>query len=140
MEIDELEEGQKIVFNDRKQPLKVESVENGEAKVSGPGGGEYVLYSDEGTDLVAKKGNKKYSSYLENLRKVGKWEETEKGWKHSRTGAEVKIVEEGPTWKIRSERFDFEQPRYGFTDRTEAVEKAEQIINKYPEGKMHEES
>jgi len=141
MEIKELEEGHKVLFNDRKQPLEVVEKREDEAEVEGPGGAVYILYQDEGTDLVANKGKKRYSSYLEDLRKVGEWKENEDGWIHSKTGAEIKVAEEEPVWKVKVKKSDIsvDQPKYGFTDKENAFEKAEQVVRKHPEGKTDEE-
>ncbi|EHK01415.1 hypothetical protein HRED_08466, partial [Candidatus Haloredivivus sp. G17] len=56
-----------------KAPLTVEQVKEEEMEVSGPSGGEYEIYYDGDTRLVAKPGNRKYSSYCKDLRKVGEW-------------------------------------------------------------------
>lgn len=136
MEPKELEKGDRVLFNDRKRPLKVTSP-GGEAEVEGPGGGDYVLYEEDGTMLVAKKGNKRYSSYLEDLRKVGEWEKKgENLWRHSKTGSEVELSEEDGFWRLESDvEHNIEVPGMGYMERKPAEEDAQKIMDRNPEGK-----
>ncbi|MFO7793641.1 MAG: hypothetical protein R6V35_01560, partial [Candidatus Nanohaloarchaea archaeon] len=87
MKFEKFEEGDKILFSDRKTPLTVEEVKEEEMKVTGPSGGEYEIYYDGNTQLVAKPGNRKYSSYCKDLRKVGEWVRKDNEWIHSKTEA-----------------------------------------------------
>lgn len=139
-EIGDFKEGDRVLFNDRKQPLQVVS-DGEELDVQGPSGGEYVIYeADSGDLLVSKKGNKRYSSYVENLRKVGEWKEDDDlEWNHSGTNAQISVEQlETGNWKIIRENFHVEvdQPKYGFLEKEAAVEEAEKLIRKHPEGKV----
>lgn len=141
-EIEDLEKGDKILFNDRKKPLEVvEKIEKKEAKVEGPGGATYILYKDGKTDLFASEGNRKYSSYLEDLRKIGQWNtHGREEWVHSKTGAKIIIEDNNGLWQVTTEGFSpsMESPLYGFTTEQVAVEHVQKIIEKHPEGKTHE--
>ena len=144
-EIEELEEDELILFNDRKKPLKVlkitETDDGVEAEVEGPGGAVYVLYRNEGSELVASKGNRKYSSYLKELRKIGAWETQGRGkWKHSKTKAEIRVEDNDGLWQVETEGFEpsMQSPLYGFTSEQVATEHVQKIIEKHPEGKTHE--
>ena len=146
-EINDLEKGEKILFNDRKKPLEVieinETEEGIEAEVQGPGGAIYVLYKDGDTDLVASKGNRKYSSYLKDLRKIGEWENRGRGkWEHSKTGAKITVEDNDGLWQVETEGFNpsIQPPLYGFTTEQVALEHVEKIIGKHPEGKGNEKS
>lgn len=136
---EELEEDDRILFNDRKMPLEVSEVEDERAVVQGPGGGEYEIYRDGETLLWSKKGNRRYSSYCNDLRKVGEWEREDDVWKHSKTGKAL-VIEKNEIgyWTIKSEDFeltkDIELPMYGYNDRDEAVKEVEKFIEKHPEG------
>lgn len=137
-ELAEIEEEDKILFNDRKQPLKVSKVEEDRILVEGPSGGEYEIYEDEGTLLWSKEGNRRYSSYCNNLRTVGSWERKEDRWKHS-SGTKI-ILEKNDIgyWKIVSEGIDIEEeldlPKYGYSDKEKAEKDIEKVVRKYPEG------
>jgi hypothetical protein len=136
VEIEELSKGDRVLFNDRKRPLEVAEVEDGEAVVEGPGGGRYVLYTDEETALVSKEGNRRYSSYLKDLREVGEWNhESENLWKHSNTGAEIRLVENNGIWRLESDiDHNIETPGMGYMQRESAVEDVQKIVKKNPEG------
>jgi hypothetical protein len=135
MNLEDLEEGDRVLFNDRAQPLEVEEVGDDAVIVAGPKGGEYELYEDDGTLLVCKKGNRRYSSYCRELRKVGKWEREGDKWRHSISGAEVRLEEdENGYWRVKSERFEPDNPRYGFSAKEFAVEEAESVIEDNPDG------
>lgn len=138
-----LEEGDHVLYNDKKAPLIVASIGDNEIVVRGPHGGEYMLYPAEDNPsllLVSKPGNKQYASKVENLRIVGKWEQVEEGvWRHSITDAKVAVTEnELGYWTINVDGFDGELPdlpKYGFSEREIAVEEAEKFIEKHPAGK-----
>jgi len=136
MNPENLEEEDKVLFNDRKTPLTV--VETGEeVLVEGPQGAMYTIYTENNSLLVCTEGKKRYSSYCKDLRKVGEWEETEKGWRHSKTDAQVELVEtENGFWKVEAEGVEAEidNPLYGFTRREFALEEAEKLVNSNPEG------
>jgi hypothetical protein len=137
---EELEKGDRILFKDRSTPLTVkEKIEDG-VLVDGPQGGEYELYTNEGADLVAKKGKRRYSSYAEDIRKVGKWvKKDDNRWKHSKTGAEIRLEENSAGFlKVKTdgiEKADIDPPKYGYLDRECAEEDVEKLIKKHPEGR-----
>lgn len=137
MKFEKFEEGDKILFNDRKKPLTVEAIEDGEMEIKGPAGGEYEIYYDGDTRLVAKPGNRKYSSYCKDLRKVGEWVREEDEWIHSKTEASIKVVKkENGFWTLESEKFedDLDLPKYGYSDKEYAVEDVEKFVENNPEG------
>jgi len=135
-----LEEGEKILFNDRKTPLTVKNVQENEIEVAGPQGGKYILYREEDAKhpLTAKPGNKKYSSYAKNLRKVGKWQKTgEKTWQHTKTKAEMTVKKNQVgfyTIETRNLDQEIDLPKYGFSDLENALEETHKIIKDNPEG------
>lgn len=136
MKPENLEEGEKVLFSDRRTPLEV--VETGEeAVVQGPQGADYVIYTDNDALLVARKGNRRYASYCKNLRKVGEWTEEESIWKHSKTGVKIKIERnDNGFWTIKTEGIEsnMDIPMYGFTKKEFAREEAEKFVQKNPEG------
>lgn len=135
MNLEKFEEGDKVLFNERKTPLEVVDTLEEEIFVEGPNGGEYEIYLDEGTLLVCKKGNRRYSSYCEDLRKIGEWIREGDTWRHSKSGAEVSLSEnENGYWFVRSEKLEVDNPMYGFSSKEFAVEEAEKIVGKNPEG------
>lgn len=137
MDVEELEEGNRILFNERKLPLKV--IEAGkEAVVEGPQGGRYVIYRENEELLVSREGNKRYSSYCRDLRSVGHWEKRENVWRHSKTGAKIYLKElESGFWTIDTEGLQntLETPKYGYSDEESAQKDAEKMIKNNPEGK-----
>lgn len=137
-ELEELEEGEKILFNDRKQPLEVSKVEENRVLVEGPDGGEYEIYEDDGTLLWSKEGNRRYSSYCNDLRAVGTWERDNDLWEHSSgTSIELEKNEIG-YWTIKSDGIDIEEeldiPKYGYSDKEKAEKDLEKVVRKNPEG------
>ncbi|MFB6192630.1 MAG: hypothetical protein ABEK00_00075 [Candidatus Nanohaloarchaea archaeon] len=137
MDYSELEEGQRILFNDRKTPLTVEKVEDDRVLVEGPSGGKYEIYQEEDALLVCKPGSRRYSSYCRDLRDVGEWVRDGDKWTHSKTGAEIELVKnENGFWTIRSEEFEDELdlPKYGYSDKEFAEEDAEKFVEDNPEG------
>ncbi|MDY6770294.1 MAG: hypothetical protein SVU88_04955 [Candidatus Nanohaloarchaea archaeon] len=139
-DIEDIDEDDHVLFNDRKQPLAV--VEAGDEKllVEGPQGGEYVIYpapDDPGTLLVARPGNRQYASLVEDLRVVGHWEETgARTWRHTGTGATVQVVEtDTGHWTLAVDGIaPPDLPGYGFMEESGAVEAAERFIRRHPEG------
>lgn len=136
-----LEKDDKILFNSRKTPLTVEEVKENEKIVSGPKGGEYILYLTEEDDLlVSRKDNKRYSSYVEDLRKTGEWiKKDEKTWSHSKTNLEAKICSKPTGYYyilIDGKEDVIEQPKYGFNDLEVAKEELKSFIDNNPEGKI----
>ncbi|MDY6776860.1 MAG: hypothetical protein SVQ76_02015 [Candidatus Nanohaloarchaea archaeon] len=139
MQLEELEEGDRVLFNDRRQPLEVVEAGEGKALVEGPQGGEYVIFKaeDSGVLLVSKPGNREYASKVEDLRRVGKWERTGEGaWVHDVTGSRVEVVEnDAGNWTLEVEGVEEpELPGYGFLEREDAVEEAEKLVRDNPEG------
>lgn len=104
-----------------------------ELVVEGPSGGRYVIYMDGDTRLVAKPGNRKYSSYCENLRKTGEWRREGDRWVHSRGEAYIEIEEESGLYRVES-NLEIDAPMYGFTSREAAEEFVEDAVEKNPEG------
>lgn len=137
MKFEKFEKDDKILFNDRKTPLTIEEVKEEEMKVTGPSGGKYEIYYDGDTRLVAKPGNRKYSSYCKDLRKVGEWIRTEDEWIHSKSEASIKLEKkDNGFWTLKSEKFEDEldNPMYGFSNREAALEEVEKFIENCPEG------
>ena len=137
MSFEEFEEGEKILFNDRKTPLSISDIDDERMLVEGPSGGEYEIYYDGDTRLVAKPGNRKYSSYCKDLRKVGEWIREGEKWVHSKTEASIEIVEkDNGFWTLESEKFEDELdvPMYGYSSKEFAVEDVEKFIEKRPGG------
>lgn len=139
MELKELEEGDQVLFNDRKTPLKVEEVGKNEAFVKGPNGGKYRIRYEKEEDvlLVSAPGNERYSSYCKDLRKVGNWQKEGKLWQHSKSEAKIWLEKtETGYWQIEAENIelDFERPLYGYNDREVAEEDVEKFVRKNPEG------
>lgn len=134
-----LKEGDRILFNNRQMPLEVAEVGEERAHVNGPQGGDYILFKAEEQErlLVATKGRREYASYTEDLRKVGKWLQEDDIWKHSKTGAEVRMEKnEIGRWTVKTSlEADFAPPKYGYADRDSAFEDAEKLVSKHPEGK-----
>lgn len=140
MHPDELKEDDRILFNDRSVPLTVKKEINDGVIVEGPNGGEYELYTNEGSDLVSKKDSRRYSSYVKNIRRVGKWLKNGKDtWKHSKTDAKIKIRKNSAGFfKIEIEEINSDEidpPKYGYSEREFAEEDVKKLINKNPEGK-----
>jgi hypothetical protein len=137
-DLEDLEEGDKILFNDRKQPLEVVKVEEDRVLVEGPGGGEYEIYEDDGTLLWSKEGNRRYSSYCKDLRTVGTWEQENNTWEHT-SGTSIKLEKnEIGYWTIKSEGIKVEEeldlPKYGYSDKEKAEKDVQKVVRKYPEG------
>lgn len=138
MKFEELEEGLKILFNDRKTPLEVVDKDEDRAVVEGPNGGRYEIYTEEEALLVSREGNRRYSSYCKDLRSVGEWVEEDSSWRHSKTGAEVSLErKDNGFWTVRTEGLEdsVDTPMYGYSNREFAEEDAEKFVSKHPEGK-----
>lgn len=134
---EELQEGMKVLFNDRKTPLKVLDKDNERAVVEGPNGGRYEVYTDDETLLVSREGNRRYSSYCKDLRSVGEWNRKEDTWVHSHTGAEVSLKQkDSGFWTVKTDGLeeDVETPLYGYSEKEFAEEDASKFIGKHPEG------
>lgn len=137
--IEKLEDGDKILFDGRSQPLEVQKTEKDRIIVEGPKGGKYQLFEEEDAKhlLVSKPGNKDYASYAENVRKTGEWTEEDDKYIHSDTEASVELYKnEIGFWNIEVEglKADFDEPKYGFSNREKAEEEASKIVEKNPEG------
>lgn len=133
-----LQKKDRILFNDRQMPLEVSEVGEDRIHIDGPQGGEYILFRAEEQEsiLVATKGRREYASYVEDLRKVGKWIQEDTIWKHSKTDAEVRLSKnEIGRWTVKTSlEADFAPPKYGYSDKESAYEEAEKLVNQNPEG------
>lgn len=137
LNFENFEEGDKILFNDRKTPLTVKNFSEESLIVEGPSGGEYKIYISEGELLVCRKGNERYSSYCKNLRKTGEWVEKGDSWKHTASNAEIFVKEkENGFWTVSCENLggEIDVPLYGFTSKEDAVEEIESFTSSHPEG------
>lgn len=138
----ELSIGEKILFDSRSKPLEVIEIEEDQIKIKGPSGGEYILFKAEKQDkvLVSKEGKRDYASYIENLRKVGKWvKKDSETWKHTKSDAEIKLDKKDTGyWSIKTDDFNLEEeidlPLYGYSDQEFAEEDIKKFIGKHPEG------
>lgn len=134
---EQLEQGDSILFNERKHPLEVVEVDENRVHIEGPQGGEYVLFraeDDPGTVLVRRKGSRRYASRVEELRKTGEWKRKSRNtWEHS-SGTRVELVKnDSGFWTLDTE-LEVELPRYGYSSREHAVEEAERLVRDNPEG------
>ncbi len=137
--LEDIQEGDKILFNDRSQPLTVEKIEDERVLVEGPSGGEYEIYEAEDTEdlLFCKKGNRRYSSYCRDLRKVGEWNKEGDEWEHSKTGNYIRLGKNDiGYWVIESSLplNEIDSPKYGYSDREEAEKDIKKVVRKNPEG------
>ncbi len=140
----QLEKGDKVLYNEKKTPLTVASVdtESDEVVVQGPQGGEYLLFvpaDNEELVLESRSGNREYANKVEDLRTVGEWVQTgEDRWEHSVSGATVELVQNDTGyWTVSVTGVDGDLPdipRYGFTEKRFARETAEAFIADNPEG------
>lgn len=131
------DEGDKILFNDRKTPLTVKNISEKNLIIEGPSGGEYKIYKGEEELLVCRKGNERYSSYCKDLRKTGKWVRKGDSWKHNVSNAEITVEEkDNGFWTISSDKLsgEIDVPLYGFTSKEDAVEEIESFTSSHPEG------
>lgn len=148
MELHEIKEGDSILFKGRKEPLTVKQKGEDRIYIEGPQGGDYVIFEapdDPDILLISNRGNREYSSLVENLRTVGRWErQNDRVWKHSKTGAEIEIKDNDiGFYQIEVEGIDrsrLDLPKYGFSEMENAVEEVESIIRKFPEGGKHLET
>ncbi len=132
----ELEKGEKILFNERKTPLKVIEASD-TIIVEGPKGGRYEIFEDNDTLLVARPGKRDYASYCKNLRKTGKWIRNNDKWTHTKTKASIQIKKkENGFWTIKSEKYqkELDTPKYGYTKKKHATKDIKKFIQQKPEG------
>jgi len=137
---EKLKEEDKVLFNSRKTPLTVVDIKEDSKIIEGPKKGVYELYLSESDDiLVCRKGDRSYSSYVEELREVGFWKKIdEKIWEHSKTGLKIELVQkETGYWFIESneDKEIVDQPLYGFNDLEVAKDVALDFLDNNPEGK-----
>lgn len=137
--LDKLDEGDRILFDERSQPLEVKEKEGEKIIVEGPKGGSYQIFDEDAKHfLISKPGDREYASYIRNLRRVGEWEKFEDGkYKHTDTEALLELVKKDTGfWTIQASNFDVEidVPKYGFSDKEAAEEQLEKILNSNPEG------
>lgn len=138
-ELEDLQKGDRILFNDRKMPLTVQEAGKDSVLVEGPNGGQVRLFRAEETDdlLHCRPGNRDYASYLENLRKTGRWKKESDRWVHTGSGAKLRLVKNKTGfWTVEAEEFapNLDLPKYGFSSREDAEEKIKEILEEYPEG------
>lgn len=137
LDLADLSPGDRILFNDKKQPLTVTSVDGDKVAIEGPKGGSYVLFQDDDTILVSTSGNRRYASPVSGLRVVGEWKQvSELRWEHSRSGATIAVEEnEIGKWTVRTDGVPLDEPvGYGYTKQKYAREHALNIIRDHPEG------
>ncbi len=140
----DIEEGDQVLFNERKVPLEVVEVEQSRLHLEGPHGGEYVVFEAEETEdlLVAnKKSGRRYATYCRDLREIGEWIRGGDTWEHSKTGNELRLIrKDSGFWTLKSEDFDLKEeielPKYGYSEKEFAVEDAKDFIEKHPEGEV----
>lgn len=139
MNPEELDAGDRILFGDRKKPLEVETTIEDGVIVRGPSGGEYEIYTENDSLLYCRRGNRRYSSYCKNLRKVGEWSRQGDSWIHTDSELELRIEKNQiDKWTLKSEDIDLEEeldlPKYGFSEREVAERQAEKFMEANPEG------
>ena len=137
--IQNLEQGDKILYEGKSKPLKVKEVKEDKVIIAGPLGGKYQLFEEEDAKhlLVSKPGNKDYASYAKNVRKIGEWIKKEEKYIHTDTEASVKLYKNKVGfWNVKVENIDadFDEPKYGFSNKEKAEEEASKIVEKNPEG------
>lgn len=136
--LDELAEGDLVLFEGKKQPLEVVSVSGGKVQIQGPHGGEYVLFEEEDRTIVcSSRGSRRYATPAKNLHTVGKWKQLdEDAWKHSRTGATVEVKEnEIGKWIVEADGVELEEEiGYGYMEKGLAEKHAKKILKNNPEG------
>lgn len=138
--IQNLEQGDKILYKGKSKPLEVKEIKEDNVIIAGPLGGEYQLFEEEDAKhlLVSKPGNKDYASYAKNVRKIGEWiQKDEDKYIHSDTEASVELYKNKVGFwnvKVKDIDADFDEPKYGFSNREKAEEEASKIIEKNPEG------
>jgi hypothetical protein len=136
--------GDRILYNEKQQPLTVTAVREDAVEVDGPQGGEYLLFrapDDPETILESQSGNREYSRQVTDLRITGEWQQTaDDQWEHTVTGATVRLDETGAGyWTVVIEGFSGETPdipAYGFTEKSIARETAGDFMDAHPEGKQ----
>lgn len=137
--IKQLSEGDKILYEGKSRPLEVKKIEENAVIVEGPLGGQYQLFEEDDAKhlLVSKPGNKDYASYAKNVRKIGEWIEEDDKYIHSDTEASVELYRNKVGfWNVKVEGLDadFDEPKYGFSNKEKAEEEASKIVEKNPEG------
>lgn len=135
MELEEIGEGDLILFNDRKIPLKVETAEEERAFIKGPQGGEYVIFRRDGETLVSSRGSRRYATRVKDLREIGEWRQVGEGeWRHTKSGKEIELSKnDAGFWTIETE-LEANLPKYGFSEREFAEEEVEKLMEANPEG------
>lgn len=140
--LEQLDEGDRVLYSAKRDPLTVVAVKDDEVTVKGPKGGMYVLFrapDDPELVLESKSGNREYASRVENLRIVGAWEQIgDDTWKHTMTGATVEIRQNDiEYWSVTIKGFKGELPdipKYGFVNKKYAQELVDAFLTKNPEG------
>jgi len=137
--LEKLDEGDKVLYNGKSMPLEIKKKEDETVILEGPKGGKYQLFEEEDANhlLVSKPGNRDYASYAKNVRKIGEWIEKQDKYVHSDTEASVELyMNEVGFWNVKVEGLnaDFDEPKYGFSNKEKAEEEASKIVEKNPEG------
>ena len=137
--IEDLSEGEKILYEGKSRPLEVKKIEENAVIVEGPLGGQYQLFEEDDAKhlLVSKPENKDYASYAKNVRRIGEWTEKDDKYVHSDTEASVELYRnDAGFWSVKVEGMDadFDEPKYGFSNKENAEEEASKIVENNPEG------
>lgn len=139
---DTLEAGDRVLYNEKQEPLTVATVQENGVWVEGPQGGEYLLFrapDDPETILESQSGNREYARAVTDLRVVGEWEQTGEGtWTHTMSGATVHLTTtDAGYWTLTIDGFSGETPdipQYGYMSREIALEEAQGFMDEHPEG------
>ena len=137
--IQNLSEGDKLLYEGKSKPLEVKEMQEEAVIIEGPNGGRYQLFEEEDAKhlLVSKPGNKDYASYAKKVRKIGEWIKKKDRYIHTDTEASVELYKNKVGfWNVKVEGMDadFDEPKYGFSNKEKAEEEASKIVESNPEG------
>lgn len=138
----QLAEDDRVLYNEKQQPLTVTAVRDDAVHVQGPQGGEYLLFrapDDPSVILESKSGNREYARKVTDLRVTGEWQQTgDDSWAHTVTDATVRLEQTGAGyWTVIIDDFTGDVPdipQYGFTSKEIAREAAQDFMDDNPEG------
>lgn len=135
MKNSDIEPGDRLLFNDRKHPVRVKNITDEQIEIEGPEGGIYYLKPVETGFIISSSPSFSYNRSVENMRFAGEWKSSDENrWEHSLTDREIEVYQkENGFWQVRTD-LDFEGPRYGFTSKAEAASKAKELMRDNPEG------
>ncbi|WP_414838032.1 hypothetical protein ACK3SF_01370 [Candidatus Nanosalina sp. VS9-1] len=137
-DLGKLDEGDKILFDERSQPLEIQETDEKKVIVEGPKGGQYQIFDEDAKHfLISKPGDREYASYIKNLRRIGEWIETdEDSYRHTDTEASLELVKNSAGfWTVKASGIqNLDLPKYGFSDKEAAREQLEKILDSNPEG------